>query len=74
MSRSSWISAWRGRLGENHDPELTKSGLFLGTPHYMPPERARGQYATGPASDIYSLGVILYELLTGQRRWQDQPT
>jgi hypothetical protein len=49
------------------DPRLTQKGAFLGTPAYAPPEQVSGYgEGTGPASDVYSLGVMLYELLTGQ--------
>ena len=44
---------------------LTKSGAIFGTPEYMSPEQAAGN-SVEPASDIYSLGVIMYEMLTGR--------
>jgi eukaryotic-like serine/threonine-protein kinase len=45
---------------------LTGTGLSLGTPHYMSPEQATGDQMPGPASDIYALGCVLYEMLVGE--------
>jgi hypothetical protein len=66
-----------GRMGEravltdfgiataSGDATLTQTGLVMGSPAYIAPERARGRVA-GPASDLWSLGVTLYAMLHGR--------
>lgn len=51
--------------GNSGQTVLTKSGFLLGTPHYMSPEQIREPKDAGAKSDIYSSGVVLYEMLTG---------
>ena len=56
----------RAETGAMAETQLTKTGILIGTPRYMAPEQVTGKRQLDGRSDIYSLGVILYEMLTGQ--------
>ena len=65
------VSEPRGLLEPTMSPagSATRTGAVLGTPGYMSPEQVRGEHVD-PRSDIFSLGIILHELLSGQRAFR----
>jgi serine/threonine protein kinase len=65
---AEWESAGPGPSPE----DMTATGAVMGTPQYMSPEQAAGRPAA-PASDMYSLGVILYSILTGVSPYRESP-
>jgi serine/threonine-protein kinase len=54
------ISKFNGTTGG-----VTQTGMSMGTPAYMAPEQVRGEKTIGPEADLYSMGAILYNLLSG---------
>ena len=57
------LRRWNGKTAA----QLTHAGASISTPAYMSPEQARGDDDVGPPSDVFSLGVVLYELAAGER-------
>ena len=55
------------------DRELTHAGLFMGSPKYMSPEQIRGEDVS-PATDIYALGCVMFEVLTGTPPFGGRPS
>ncbi len=60
-----WIMDF-GIVKQLDEDGLTKTGIVFGTPEYLAPEQAQGKAKPSAATDIYSLGIVAYEMLTGE--------
>ncbi len=54
-----------GLARETGDLSLTATGQFMGTPEYVSPEQARGEHRVTTATDVYSAGIVIWEMLAG---------
>jgi serine/threonine-protein kinase len=71
----SYLSDFGIAMLEEATLSLTKTGSIIGTPAYMSPEQVQGEDRLDSASDVYALGIILFEMLTGQQPFTaDTPT
>lgn len=73
--RTKLVDFGIAKLGEEHSipqQQKTRTGLLMGTPAYMSPEQCRGAGLVEDRSDVYSLGVILYQMLVGRRPFEGE--
>jgi len=73
LGQPSGEPAGRPGLADATSPSLTRTGAMMGTPLYMAPELAMGSKTATSAADVFALGVIAHELLTGSYPWASAP-
>ena len=61
----------RRRFADSETTTLTQTGVMIGTPAYMAPEQMLDAHHVDTRADIYSLGIVFYEMLTGERPNKD---
>ncbi len=66
IARLTMASPFDATMPNDSNASLTQTGALLGTPIYMAPEQVRSAATVGPAADVFSFGVMAYELLAGR--------
>ena len=61
-------------IHDDAQDSLTKEGMTLGTPAYMPPEQFHNTHSVDKRADVYAVGVMLYEMLTGKKPYPGSMT
>lgn len=71
MAKLADLGIARSGIGGTETTTVTQTGMMIGTPAYMAPEQMLDAHHVDSRADIYSLGIVFYEMLTGQRPNKD---